>query len=112
MPMPKGYKEKKIYCSPEEWETICKRANELHMRTGTYIRKIAVDGEIKNYDREAIMKLVVAINRYGNNINQIAMVVNSSQNIYKVDVDNLQNNFIQLKSKFDCFLHELKGKLK
>lgn len=50
MPRKKDTKEKKVYFSPEEWDVVCAKASYLHMRVGTYIRKIAVQGEIKHYD--------------------------------------------------------------
>jgi hypothetical protein len=111
MPAPKNYKEKKIYYSAEEWKRICERAEKLHMKTGTYIRKISVHGEIKHYDHAAVEKLMIAINRYGNNLNQIATVVNSSGSVYKNDVENLQSDMENIKKAVKIYLTELKYEL-
>ena len=45
MPMRKGNKEKKVYYSPSEWEIVRRKAEKAGMRTGTYIRRISVNGE-------------------------------------------------------------------
>ena len=111
MPTAKGNKEKKIYYSPGEWERVCERAEKLQMKTGTFIREISVFGEIKNYSCESVEKLTLAINRYGNNLNQIATVVNSSDSVYKNDVENLQNDMMNIKRAVEIYLTELKYEL-
>ncbi len=107
-------KEKKraeITLSQEEWKRICERADKLHMKPATFIRKISVHGEIKHYDLSAVEKLTLAINRYGNNLNQIATVVNSSGSVYKNDVENLQNDMVSIKRAVKIYLTELKYEL-
>lgn len=42
MPYRKDRIMKMIGFSPKEWEIILRRSDELKMRTGTYIRTIAV----------------------------------------------------------------------
>ena len=50
MPKRKDTKAKLVYFKPSDWEIVCKRAKAVNMKTGTYIREIAVRGEIKHYD--------------------------------------------------------------
>lgn len=111
MPSPKVNKRKEISFTTEEWEKVCERAEKLQMKTGTFIREISVHGEIKNYDIQGVIKLTLAINRYGNNLNQIATVVNSSGSVYKNDVENLQNDMANIEKAVKIYLTELKYEL-
>lgn len=96
MPMKKGNKEKKVYFSPAEWEAVCKRSAELGMRTGTFIRKISVQGEIKVFDFKQLDNVYRAINRIGINLNQIATVVNSTGSVYQKDIEDMQKEFKEM----------------
>jgi len=107
----KDKKRTEITLSQEEWKRICERADKLHMKPATFIREISVFGEIKHYDCSSVEKLMLAINRYGNNLNQIATVVNSSGSVYKNDVENLQNDMVSIKRAVEIYLTELKYEL-
>lgn len=107
-------KEKKrteITLSQEEWKRICERAEKMQMKPATFIRKISVHGEIKHYDLSAVEKLMLAINRYGNNLNQIATVVNSSDSVYKNDVENLLDDMKSIERTATIYLTDLKYEL-
>lgn len=111
MPAPKNYKEVKIRYSPIEWEHICKRADEVKMRKGTYIRFISVRGEMKICNVEAIGKLTLAINRYGNNLNQIARVVNSTNSVYKNDIDKIVSDMKELKNIVEEYIETFENEV-
>ncbi len=111
MPTKKGNKEKKVYYKPEEWERVLQNAAKAKMKPGTYLRWISVHGEMKLYDTVAVEKLSIAINRYGNNLNQIAMVVNSSGSVYKADVDKLNSDVESLQRIIEERLEVLKYEL-
>lgn len=108
MPMKKGNKEKKIYYSPKEWERICGIAAMLNMKTGTYIRWISVFGEIKKFDLTTSEKLMLAINRYGNNLNQIARMVNTTGGVRKADIEKLQADVSEMVEDVERYLKQLK----
>lgn len=109
MPMKKGNKEKKIYFSPEEWETVCKRAAALGQRTGTYIRNIAVRGEIKSYDMKQFNHLIMSFNRIGNEINQIVKVANSTKSVYQQDLEDMKKQYADLQRVFVNYLLPIKS---
>ncbi len=109
MPMRKGNKEKKVYFSPEEWRIVCDRAATLGIRTGTYIRKIAVRGMIKSFDMKQFNNLIVSFNRIGNELNQIAMVANSTGSIYQKDIEDMRETYKYLKTVFTDYLSEIKS---
>lgn len=111
MPMRKGNKEKKIYFSPKEWDIVCERSKKAGMRTGTFIRAIAVQGELKFYDMKELQHLLRSFNSIGTNLNQIATVANSTKSIYQKDIEDLQEQFTYFDKVMKNYLHELKPKV-
>ena len=109
MPMKKGTKEKKVYFSPDEWKIVCKRAEKLNQRTGSYIRNIAVNGNIKSFDMKQFNHLIMSFNRIGNEINQIAKVANSTQSIYAKDIEDMKKSFEYLETVFANYLLPIKS---
>ena len=86
----KQVKEKKVIYSLDEWAIIEQRAADLTMKTGTYIRRISVDGQINHYNMSDITQLMNALRVIGGNINQIAKKANETHNIYAEDIVKLQ----------------------
>ena len=102
-------KAKLIKFSPEEWEKVCRRAEALNQRTGTYIRKIAVDGTIKFYDMKQFSDLRRVLNRIANELNQITKVVNSTRSVYEKDVEDLRKFYNEFKIIIDAYLSPIKS---
>ena len=91
--MARKYKQvhrKEVDFSREEWAEVERRAAACHTKTGTYIRYIAVHGEMKVYDMEKIVPLLNGMRIISNNINQIAKKANETNNIYAGDVEKLK----------------------
>ena len=109
MPARKDTKQKIVYFSPEEWEKVCQRAAALNQRTGTYIRKIAVEGNIKNFDVKQFNHLIMSFNRIGNEINQIVKVANSTQSVYAKDFEDMKKSFEYLETVFANYLLPIKS---
>lgn len=53
---------------------------------GVFYRKMIIDGYVVKTDNKAIKELTVAINRIGNNINQITRKVNQTGKIFQTDM--------------------------
>ncbi len=86
----KQVKEKKVIYSLDEWAVIERRATELAMKTGTYIKRISVDGEIRHYSVGDITTVMNALRIIGNNINQIAKKANETHSAYANTVEELR----------------------
>ncbi|MBP3742614.1 MAG: plasmid mobilization relaxosome protein MobC [Treponema sp.] len=99
MPVKKGTKGKIVYFSPAEWAEVERRSKALHMRTGSYIRLISVQGEIKKYDNAALNKVSVEISKIGTNINQIVHLANSVHSVNAKDFQKLKAWMDVLKEK-------------
>ena len=109
MPARKNTKQKLVYFSPDEWQTVCKRAAALGQRTGTYIRRIAVRGEIKYFDMKQFNHLTMSFCRIANELNQIAKVVNSTKSVYAKDIEDIKKSFGYLETVFANYLLPIKS---
>ena len=86
----KQVKEKKVIYSLDEWAIIEQRAADLAMKTGTYIRRISIDGQINHYNIGDVTQIMNALRIIGGNINQIAKKANETHSVYVEDVAKLQ----------------------
>ena len=109
MPYKKDRTMKVIGFSPAEWVTVCRRSSELGMRTGTYIRTIAVQGVIKVYPLKELNDVHRALNRIGVNLNQIATVANSTGSIYQKDMEDVLAEMKQLRNIVNEWLAPLES---
>ena len=97
-------KKKLVGYTFDEWEIVEKKAKAVNINTTDYIRRISVSGEVKQYDSTEIRKLMLALNRYGNNLNQIARVANESGSIFRTDIEEIKKEFYHIKGiAYDCF---------
>jgi hypothetical protein len=76
----------------KEKELIEKRQEQTGIKNrGDFLRKMAIDGYVIKPDYSDIKNLTVAINRIGNNINQITRKVNESGKIYQDDMTEINS---------------------
>ena len=86
----KQVKEKKVIYSLDEWAIIEQRAADLAMKTGTYIKRISVDGKISHYSVGDITTVMDALRIIGKNINQIAAKANETHSVEANVVEELR----------------------
>ncbi len=98
-----------IKYNDNEWQAVCKRAEFLNLRTGTYIRIIAVRGTIKSFDMKQFNHLIMSFNRIGNELNQIARVANSTRSVYAKDIEDMKKSFEYLETVFANYLLPIKS---
>lgn len=97
-------KPKVVYFSETEWDIIQEKSNIAKMNTSNYIKRMALNGYIIEYNLDKINDLIYEINKIGININQLAKKANEIDNIYKKDVEELQE-------RMDEIWHMLKSSL-
>lgn len=88
-----------------EWQEVERRANELKLKTGTYIKRISVNGQISHLNLNDIANLSNALRSIGNNINQIARKANEINSIYEVDIDKLRKEYEEICRMLNQFLY-------
>lgn len=99
--------EKHIRFTSEEYDIVCKRSAKLGLRSGTYIRTIAVQGVVKVFPLKELNDVHRALNRIGINLNQIAAVANSTGSIYKKDMEDVLAEMKQLRIIVEDWLEPL-----
>ena len=70
-------KYKNLSFTFDEWQRIEKYSAECKMKTATYIKQMAMNGKVISINMREYHEIISEINRIGNNINQIARVVNT-----------------------------------
>ena len=97
--MARKYKQvhrKEIDFSLSEWAEVERRAAACHMKTGTYLRRIAVAGSVSCMDMKQLAPLLNGMRIINNNINQIAKKANETNNIFSGDVRKIKENHEEL----------------
>ncbi len=86
----KQVKEKKVTYDLDEWEEVERRAAKMHMKTGTYIKRISVDGKVEHCDIGELTPFIDEVKKIGVNVNQLAHKANELNSIYATDVEKLK----------------------
>jgi hypothetical protein len=81
----------KFRVTEAERDLIYEKMRLLHTNNlAAYMRKIAIDGYIINYDISDLKTVAAEMQKIGVNINQIARRVNATSRIYEQDFNELQ----------------------
>ena len=62
----------------------------IMMKTGTFIRRMSLDGRITYFNMGEVAEVMKALRIIGSNINQVAKKANETHNVYAADVQNLR----------------------
>lgn len=81
----------------------------MNMKTGVYIREIALKGSVKKVDLKQLNHLRMSFVSIGTQLNQIAKVANSTQSIYAKDIEEMREQFEYLRDVFNDYLVPLKS---
>ena len=97
----------KFRATEEEAAEIRRKAAAAVMNVSRFLRTSAVKSQVVLYNTADIFGLRSDLRRIGNNINQIAMVVNSNRSVYQSDVRELKKQFSELSEKLNEHLKPL-----
>lgn len=97
----------KFRATEEEAAEIRRKANAAGMTVSRFLRTAAVNSQVVLYNTADVFGLRSELKRIGNNINQIAMVVNSNRAVYQSDVRELKKQFSELSEKLNEHLKPL-----
>ena len=97
----------KFRATEEEASEIRRKAAAAGMNVSRFLRTSAVKSQVVLYNTADIFGLRSEIKKIGNNINQIAMVVNSNRSVYQSDVRELKKQFSELSEKINDHLKPL-----
>lgn len=97
----------KFRATEEESAEIRRKAAAAGMTVSRFLRTAAVNSQVVLYNTADLFGLRSDIRKIGNNINQIAMVVNSNRAVYQSDVRELKKQFSDLSEKLNEHLKPL-----
>lgn len=108
------YRNERIYVmvTKEEKELILAKMKKAGMTNlGQFVRTALMIGEFINVNTNGLRELTYEVNKVGVNLNQIAKAVNTSGNIYKNEIEEIQNDFRYI-SNFVKDLNDKVNKIK
>lgn len=80
-----------FYVTQEEKELIEEKMKLINTTNlSAYLRKMAIDGLIVKVDFSEIKETNYELNKIGTNINQIAKIANTTDSIYRKDIEKLK----------------------
>ena len=97
----------KFRATEEEAAEIRRKAAAAGMNVSRFLRTSAVKSQVVLYNTADVFGLRSDLKRIGNNINQIAMVVNSNKAVYGNDIRDLKKQFSELSEKLNEHLKPL-----
>ena len=97
----------KFRATEEEAAEIRRKAAAAGMTVSRFLRTAAVNSQVVLYNTADIFGIRSDLKRIGNNINQIAMVVNSNRAVYGNDIRDLKKQFSELSEKLNEHLKPL-----
>ena len=106
--MSSKYIEKHIKFTDEQYAVVSKKAEELGLRPGAYVKKMAIQGEIKRYDLSELRDITRSFRMIGTELNQIAKVANSTGEVTGKAVEEIKRQYEILEGVFENYLKPLK----
>ncbi|MCI7498530.1 MAG: MobC family plasmid mobilization relaxosome protein, partial [Oscillospiraceae bacterium] len=97
----------KFRATEEEAAEIRRKSAAAGMTVSRFLRTSAVNSQVVLYNTADLFGLRSELKRIGNNINQIAMMVNSNRAVYGNDIRDLKKQFSELSEKLNEHLKPL-----
>ena len=86
----------KFRATEEEAAEIRRKAAAAGMTVSRFLRTAAMNSQVVLYNTADVFGLRSDLRRIGNNINQIAMVMNSNKSVYLSDVSDLRKQLNEM----------------
>ncbi len=100
----------KIRVSENEFAHIKEQAAASGMNISSYMRKCAVDDKIILYETKHLYSLKTELKAIGKNINQIAVVINSTGSVYAKDIEDLKSKVQNMDIALRNYLKPLESR--
>ena len=90
-----------------EWKKLEERAASVMLKTGTFIKRMSLEGKIIYFDMREVAEMMKALRIIGANINQIARKANEINDIYADDIVALRKEVEEIGHTLTLFLSNL-----
>lgn len=97
---------KEVTYDPAEWKQIEERAASVMLKTGTFFKRMSLEGKIIYFDMREVADVMKALRIIGANINQIATKANAT-NFYVDDIEALKKEVDEIGHTINLFLSHL-----
>ena len=97
-----------IKFSEDEWQSVYKRAELLNLRTGTYIRRIAVQKILKKFDCKKFNQVLKSFFRIDYLLEQILRAAKRENSQYAEEIQKLLEEVNSCEEPLEKYLSELK----
>lgn len=94
--------------SKSEYESICKKAAYLKIPESRFIRKIAVQGNLKRYDLCELREITRAFYCCGDSLKQIRKIAEIEKSEYLPEIKKLQDRFLNISKSFEKEIKKLR----
>ena len=94
--------------SKSEYEAFRRKAAYLKMPEGRFIRKIAVQGNLKRYDLYELRKITRAFYYCGDSLEQIRKIAETEKSEYLPEIKNMQDRFLNISKSFEKEIKKLR----
>ena len=85
--------------TPDEWDTVqAKMAQAGVTNFSLFAREMLLTGEVKCYDFTVLKEISRELARLAGSINQIAKRCNETRNLYWDDVEQLRQEYMEVKA--------------
>ena len=91
-----------------EYEAVSRKSDYIKMPEGRFIRKIAIQGNLKRYDLYELRKITRAFNYCGNYLEQIRKIAETEKSEYLPEIENLKNRFFNISKVFEKEIKKLR----
>ncbi len=94
--------------SKSEYEAVSRKAAYLKIPEGRFIRKIAIQGNLKRYDLYELRKITRAFYNCGDSLEQIRKIAEAEKSEYLSEIKNMQDRFLNISKKFEKEIKKLR----
>ena len=94
--------------SKSEYEAVSRKAAYLKMPEGRFIRKIAIQENLKRYDLYELRKITRAFYCCGDYLEQIRKIAETEKSEYLPEIKNLQDRFLHISKSFEKEIKKLR----
>ena len=106
--MSSKYIEKHIKFTEEQYAIVSQKAAELGLRTGAYVKQMAIQGKLIRYDLAELREVTRPFRMIGNELNQIAKKANETGKVTAEMVEEIREQYAKLERIFEKYLKPLK----
>ena len=94
--------------SKSEYDAVSRKAAYLKMPEGRFIRKIAVQGNVKRYDLYELRKITRAFYYCGDSLEQIRKIAETEKSEYLPEIKNMQDRYMHISKSFEKEIKKLR----